>query len=307
MRADEATAWIQEALDHVFAALAASETLAGRLVYKGARVLNARLRDGGRQSLDIDTNLTREFLEAFPDREEQRLALQEAAERALRVYFESQDPVYYEVLRVRVEPKMRREHPWNWDAFVVDIGLADRRRPSVRGLPRLTIDIASPEEFGAGAIAPLTVDGHSVSAYTTPRIAGEKLRAFLSSLPAYRTKLGGRAATVRVKDLYDLTRIHRHEAVGDNRFWRTVADEFRIACASRYVDCFGLPTFAEQLDVTRASYERDALLTDISFSEAWSVIVQIIQLFEHLKVVPFEFPLPGRERGHAYGQADGGV
>ena len=142
------------------------------------------------------------------------------------------------------------------------------------------------------AVSPLRVDGHLVSAYTTPRIAGEKLRAFLTSLPAYRTKLKGRHDIVRVKDLFDLVRISRQAPVADTPFWRVAAQEFRIACASRFVDCDGLAPFSEQLDVTRATYTRDKTMAIISFDDAWSNLALIIGLFEQLSVVPFEFPLP---------------
>jgi hypothetical protein len=293
---DAAAAWRQEALNHVFAAFAASDTLAANLIFKGARVLNVRLHDEGRQSLDLDSNLTTAFLEAFPGREHQMAALQEATERALRAYFVSQDPVQYDLVRVRVSSKPTMRHPWGWDAFVIDIGLNDRRHQGMIGLPRLTVDVAAPETLGPNALAPLEVDNHSVSAYTTARIAGEKLRAFLTSLPTYRTKLDGRGDTVRVKDLYDVARINYHIAVGHNAFWLTAGEEFRIACASRYVDCFGLDSFSEQFEVTRTTYIRDASLTAVPFDEAWSTIQRIVTLFAHLEIIPFVFPLPGRAK-----------
>src|SRR5271154_5971806 len=60
--------WKSEVLDEIFAALAADDEIEECLVFKGARVLNARL-GGGRQSLDLDSNLTRYIdckgLEAF--------------------------------------------------------------------------------------------------------------------------------------------------------------------------------------------------------------------------------------------------
>ena len=292
MDSDSVAAWREEALDHIFAALAASDTVAANLVFKGARVLNARLHDEDRQSLDLDANLTTAFLAAYPEREQQLRALQEAVELALRNYFPLQDPVRYEVAQVRVRSKPTSGHPCGWDAFEVNIGLQDLRRSSVVGIPRLTIDVAAPEVLGVNAVSPLQVDGHLVAAYTTPRIAGEKLRAFLTSLPAYRTKLKGRHDIVRVKDLFDLVRISRHAPVADTPFWRVAAHEFRIACASRFVDCDGLASFSEQLDVTRVTYTRDKTIATISFDDAWSNLALIIGLFEQLAVVPFEFPLP---------------
>jgi hypothetical protein len=292
---DVATAWRQEALDHIFAAFAVSGTLAANLIFKGARVLNARLHDEGRQSLDLDTNLTTTFLTAFPTREQQIAALQEATERALLAYFTSQNPVRYEPTRVRVTSKPTSGHPWGWDAFIIEIGLNDRQHQGMLGFPRLTVDVAAPEPLGPNALAPLEIDHHAVNAYTLARIAGEKLRAFLTSLPAYRAKLGGRGDTVRVKDLYDLARIDGHVAVDDNEFWRTAGDEFRIACASRYVDCYGLESFAQHHGVTRTTYVRDATLAGIPFEEAWSVVDRIAVLFKRLKITPFVFPLPRRD------------
>jgi hypothetical protein len=292
MDPDSAAAWREEALDHIFAALAASDTITASLVFKGARVLNARLHDEDRQSLDLDANLTATFLDAYPEREQQLRALQETVDLALRNYFPLQDPVRYEVAQVRVKSKPTSGHPWGWDAFEVNIGLQDHQQSSVLGIPRLTIDVAAPEVLGVNAVSPLQVDGHLVTAYTTPRIAGEKLRAFLTSLPTYRTKLKGRHDIVRVKDLFDLVRISRQTPVADTRFWRVAAQEFRIACASRFVDCDGLASFSEQLEVTHATYARDKSIAAISFDDAWSNLVLIVGLFEQLAVVPFEFSLP---------------
>lgn len=55
----------------------------------------------------------------------------------------------------------------------------------------------------------MLVDGHVVMAYTLQRIAGEKLRAFLSSLPTYRRQVKTPGEVVRVKDIYDLACILR--------------------------------------------------------------------------------------------------
>lgn len=58
-------------LDEIFVALAASKQLDEVLVFKGARVLNVRL-GFGRQSLDLDTNLTASFVQNYPCRDAQQ-------------------------------------------------------------------------------------------------------------------------------------------------------------------------------------------------------------------------------------------
>ena len=190
MNPDESARWKNEALDVVFAALASSRTLTGRIVFKGARVLSRRLRQVHRQSLDIDMNLSAAFVSQFPAREDQRRALETDIDTTLRRYIEAQSVVRYEIRAVSIKPKPQGDHPRGWNAFEARIGLMDRSNPNALALPSLVLDIAAPESLGPHAVAPLDVDGHPVAAYTLERIVGEKLRAFLSSLPAHRRKLG---------------------------------------------------------------------------------------------------------------------
>ena len=58
------------------------------------------------------------------------------------------------------------------------------------------IDLSAPESLGPLAIADLDVDGRQVVAYTLERIAGEKLRAFLSTLPTHLAKIAKPGAAV---------------------------------------------------------------------------------------------------------------
>lgn len=297
MNIDQATQWKNDVLDEVFAALAASNTLTARFIYKGARVLNRRLGTNDRQSLDIDINLTTAFQAEYPDRKEQAAALQAEILLALTRYFGEQDIVRYEVNNVRVSLKPKADHPHGWNAFGVRIGITDRSRPGVTTFPALELDIAAPETLGAQAVAPLEVDGHEVIAYTLERIAGEKLRAFLSSLSAYRTKLQRPGDAVRAKDIYDIARIERVRPIGANEwtsFWTTAGGEFRLACQSRYIDCAGIETFTEHFDVTRATYDTDAALPkdDIPFDRAWKALERIVEYLIQHGVVPFAFPLP---------------
>lgn len=295
MNRDDQARWKSEALDEVFAALAARDTLTAYVVYKGARILNRRLADVTRQSLDIDMNMTAQFVTEYPSPAQQRAAFEREIGAALREHFARAPVVRYDVERITV--RTSAEHTLGWNAFEVLIGLRDFTRSNVRGLPTLKLDIAAPEELGTRSTAALAVDGHDVQAYTEMRIAGEKLRAFLTTLPAYRAKLNAGARDVRTKDLFDLVRIERaHPLVypGSGEFWRDAADDFRRACASRCVDCAGLATFAERFETTRATYNADATIDKnaISFDLAWATLEGIVMRLESLGVIPCAFPLP---------------
>jgi len=285
--------WQSEVLDAILESFAASKPLASCLIFKGARVLSRRLETPRRRSLDIDTNLDRRFADTHPGHSAQRDYLRTEVATALREYFGRQNPVRFELVNVKVEPNPRQGHPRSWTAFLVSISVRDLAKLGVRGLPSLTVDVAAPEVLDVDSVAPLRVGNHEVVAYTLPRIVGEKLRAFLTSLPAYRRKLGRPGESVRTKDIYDLVCIEQERPLTDRAFWSAAGREFRTASASRYVDCAGLMTFEEDLDVTRATYEADATIPkDISFSEAWAVLTAIVKLMESLGVIPFTFPPP---------------
>jgi hypothetical protein len=277
-------------LDELFVALAAADPLDECLVFKGARVLNALL-GGGRQSLDLDSNLAAPFVEKYPDREAQRAFLEEQLTRAIRGHFERQKLVRYELTALTVRTYPPRSHPMGWDAFKVRINVNDLTR-SVKGLPALEIDVAAPEDLLDSSVSTIEVGGHRVLAYTLERIAGEKLRAFLSSLPAYRAKVRKPGEAVRAKDLYDVARIQRVHDIGQVEFWRTVGQEFRVACRSRYIDCQGLATFQEQWGVTRSTYEEPTIPKDIPFTEAEATLVAVVRFLEAHGFVPFTFPTP---------------
>jgi Nucleotidyl transferase AbiEii toxin, Type IV TA system len=282
--------WKSQVLDEIFVALAASEQLDECLIFKGARVLNLRL-GGGRQSLDLDANLAAPFVKNDSDREAQRAFLEEHMVLAVRRHFERQDPVRYELTALTVRTYPPKSHPMGWDAFKVRMNVNDLTR-SVRGLPALEIDVAAPEELLDSSVSILSVGGHRVIAYTLERIAGEKLRAFLSTLPAYRAKAKKPGEAVRARDLYDVTRIRRVHAIEQVAFWGLVGQEFRLACRSRYIDCQGLATFQEQWDVTRKTYEEATIPKDIPFEEAETTLVAVVGFLEAQGVVPFTFPLP---------------
>jgi hypothetical protein len=295
MNIDEQAHWKNEALDQVFAALAARSTFTAYVIYKGARILNRLLRDESRQSLDIDMNMTSAFVDAFPTPDLQKEAFAKEIEAALRDYFSRAAIVRFEILGITVT--MQKGHPHGWNAFQVRMQLRDFMRTNVRGLPTLELDIAASEKLGPRSIAALDVDGHAVRAYTETRIAGEKMRAFLSTLPRYRTKLMSHDRIVRAKDLFDLVRIERVHPLNNaawDEFWRDAAADFVLACESRFVDCDGLDTFSEGLATTRAVYESDATIPkqEVSFDLAWESLERIVGRFATLGIFPLRFPLP---------------
>jgi hypothetical protein len=282
--------WKSQVLDEVFIALAASKQLEEALVFKGARVLNVRLGNG-RQSLDLDSNLAAPFIQKYPDREAQRDFLEREITRAVRQHFEQQNTVRFELISADVHTYPPKSHPMGWDAFKVKLKVNDLSK-YVTGLPAIEIDVAAPEEIKSTSVSTIEVGGYRVHAYTLERIAGEKLRAFLSSLPAYRAKVKKPGEAVRAKDLYDLSRIHRVHGLEQIDFWQSAGEEFRIACRSRYIDCQGLVTFQEQWDVTRKTYTVATIPKDISFEEVEVTLVAIVKFLETNRVVPFTFPLP---------------
>ncbi len=287
--------WKSEVLNRVFQALISSPEINESLIFKGARILNLLLKDE-RQSLDIDSNLAVEFTRTLPNKDAQRHFLEDHVAPALSRYFNRQEPVRYELKSVSVEPS--KIHPRGWDAFTLRIGVIDRQKLNVRSLPSLEVDIAAPEELNGRSVAILTVEANRFRAYTVERIAGEKMRAFLSTLPAYRKKMKKPGEAVRVKDLHDLARILRAHPIQEIAFWEEVGVQFKMACKSRYVDCAGLVTFQENWEFTKATYEKDTRLKDsVPFAEAESALRSIVSLIENKGVVPLEFPL--EDKGEA--------
>ena len=296
MNPNDQRRWRNQVLEFALAAFAAHEPLRAALIFKGARILNLRL--GGtasRESFDLDSNLDIHCASAHPGTAARRDFLERESELALRRLIARQDPARFSFKSVNVEVKPPRDdHPFNWTGFTVKIGLLDNENPAERSAPAVEIDIAAPEALGEGVISALRLrDGLTVQAYTLERIAGEKMRAYLTSLPAYRTKVGRRSDTPRFKDLYDLALIRSRFEIADNAFWRTASREFRLACESRFVDCAGIETFAEDLAATRQKYETDPTLPkDIPFDEAWSALQAAVTLFTGLGILPFAFPIP---------------
>jgi hypothetical protein len=292
MNPQDSDRWKSEVLDEIFAALAGNEELVKCLVFKGARVLNARLH-GGRQSLDLDSNLMQEFVERLPDRDAQKSYLERHVKSAIGRHFERQNPVRFKLnaINIRVNPKP--SHPMGWDAFEVRLNIDDLTKPGVRTLPGIQIDVAAPEELLSTSFSELKVGESRALAYSLERIAGEKMRAFLSSLPAYRNKIKRPGGSVRAKDLYDLARIQRAHGIHESQFWKPVGQEFRIACRSRLIDCSGMETFTENWALTEQTYTKDPTIPkDIDISEAHSTLENVVKSMVDDGIIPFEHALP---------------
>ena len=174
--------WIDEVLNEVFLAVIASEPLRNALIFKGARILNLHLGDG-RESLDIDSNVAPELVASVPELEAQARFLEQHLPPALRRHFEYQNPVRFELGDVKVDQRPPKGHPRGWNAFLLRIQVRDNRWAGVIGLPRLEIDVAAPETLGPDAVEVKNVQGLSARVYALHRIAGEKLRAYLTSHP----------------------------------------------------------------------------------------------------------------------------
>lgn len=285
----ESDRWKNFVVGEIFKAIVAYEPLRDALIFKGARILNLHL-DTERQSLDIDSNFGIEFVQEHPNLDDRQAWIQSHIEPALRNYFESQEPVRFQIQNVTVmrnPPKV--SHIRGWDALIIEVKVRDEKNPKIPNLPNVEIEIAAPEALGANAVTSIQLDGFTMKAYTLHRIAGEKLRAFLTSLPAYRGKRRGGSRVPRAKDLHDLARILDARPKDQLEFWREAADEFKLACESRDVDCIGIESFKESWEMTRRAYETDANLAAVPFQEADEALSVVVGLFKEFGVFPLEF------------------
>lgn len=293
MNLNQQEKWKIFALLEILSALAKSEEIKKALIFKGALILNQRLGTE-RMSLDIDSNLDLDFSLQFPERADQKAFLETHIPVAIRRHFESKSPVRYEFAGIKVESSPPRDkHPRGWDAFKIKINLHDNEHREVHNLPFLSIDIAAPETLSDRSIGEMPWNGSSIRAYTLERIAGEKARAFLSTLPTYRAKMQKPGEAVRTKDLYDLHRIMEAKPITDSEFWQTAGSEFRLACESRLIDCYGIESFQEDWGTTKEAFEGDKIIPPGSdFSKCEQTLITFVELWIKLGVIPFEFPLP---------------
>lgn len=284
--------WKYEVLNELLLALGKNQQLRENLIFKGALILNLHL-ESHRKSLDIDSNLDGAFAMQHPDRGRQKDFLEENVARAISRHFETKDPVRYELNNLRIDVNPKEFHPRGWDGFLITVSLIDHANPGVKGLPSLTIDVAAPELLSEYSVSEMELDGVTIRAYTLERIAGEKARAFLSTLPTYRAKVRKPGEAVRVKDLYDLTRIIRSKPIIDRRFWTTAGNEFRLACKSRGIDCNGPESFLEDWTETKEYYQKAPIIPkDIPFHDVEETVASISSYWVEVGIIPFSFPLP---------------
>ena len=282
--------WIDGVLPEVFEAIVAAPKLREAMIFKGARILNVHLKTN-RQSLDIDSNIAPSLQSAFPDIESQAAFLKQHLPLALRRHFEQQNPVRFALVDVQVSKKPATGHPRGWTMLEVRVRLQDNRHPKDRSLPAVVMEVAAPELLGPTAVQTITLFGFPAQVYSLERIAGEKLRAYLTSLPAYRKKMGGGLREFRVKDLHDIARILLERPSSDWPFWSTAANEFRLACQSRLVDCHGLDSFMEDWTMACERYGADDSLRGVTLADAEKALRIVVGLFDQQKIFPLLFPI----------------
>jgi len=292
MNPEQQINWKDAVLGEILQAVSAHESLRDALVFKGARILNLHLATQ-RQSMDIDANLQVEFQRSMPDRLKQAEWFEKQLATAIRNHFENQSTVRYVLESVKVVPKPPEvPHPQGWDGLEAKVRVSDQRLRGERSLPTVELDMAAPEMLGPDAVCNLRVAGVNVRAYALHRIAGEKLRAFLTSLPAYRDKIHSPRREARAKDLHDIARILAVRPISDTAFWQQVADEFRLACESRFVDCAGPETFRQAWPATQATYESEATLSAVSWRDAEHALAETLDQFSKFEIFPLSFRLP---------------
>jgi len=291
MNSDQRENWKFTVLAEILIALAKNPEIRANLIFKGALILN-RYLSTQRKSLDIDSNLDSDFALQQPEREAQKEFLEKHIKQAIVRHFEAQNPVRYELNGLRIELSPKKAHPIKWNAFEIIISVADRANAGVRGLPTLTMDVAAPETLSENSVSAMEFDGVKIRVYSLERIAGEKARAFLSSLPTYRAKVRKPGEAVRVKDLYDLTRILQSRPLSTEPFWTAAGKEFRLACEARFVDCTGPDSLLEGWAETKELYLKNPTIPkDLTFDEVERSVVSIFSYWREIGVIPFSFPL----------------
>jgi hypothetical protein len=296
MNKDQRDNWKFAVLGEILIALAKNPEIRESLIFKGALILNRHLNTE-RKSLDIDSNLDSDFALQHPRREAQKEFLENHVKQAIVQHFEAQNPVRYELNSLRINLSPRENHPRRWNAFEISISLTDHANAGVRGLPTLTMDVAAPEKLSKNSISELEIDNVKIRVYSLERIAGEKARAFLSSLPTYRAKVKKPGEAVRLKDLYDLTKILRAKPLSTELFWTNAGNEFQLACESRFVDCTGLGSLREAWAETKELYQKDPTIPkDLAFDEVERSVVSIFGYWQEIGIIPFSFSIPDISR-----------
>ncbi len=284
--------WVSEVLREVMTALMHDESLRQALVFKGAWTLNLHLGES-RHSMDIDATAEPGWVKEMGSLESQEAFLKEHLQRAVRRHFEKQNPVRYSLEDAKFERNPMPQHPRGWDMIQVKLVIRDHTLTHVRSLPSAVLEVAAAESYGPDAVEWRDFLGSPARVYALHRIAGEKLRAYLTSLPEYRMKMHGGTREFRVKDLHDLARIVRQHPLEEVLFWEKVSREFRLACESRFVDCVGHATFLQDWAQVRLRYEQDRHLSVIPWPEAEAALNQILKSITANAGFPWFFKVPG--------------
>ena len=283
--------WVNEVLREVMTALMHDEALRDALVFKGAWILNFHLGES-RHSMDIDATAEPGWVQEMGSLDGQEAFLREHLPRAVRRHFERQNPVRFTLEDVRFERNPANHHPRGWDMLRMKLVIRDHRMANARGLPPAELEVAAVESYGVDAVEMRDFLGAPARVYALHRIAGEKLRAYLTSLPEYRAKMRGGDREFRVKDLHDLARIVRHRPLADADFWMKAMREFRLACESRFVDCAGPATFKQDWPQARLRYEQDRHLATVPFPEAEAALDEVLAALSRMGAFPLTFPSP---------------
>lgn len=281
--------WIRDALDSIFEAFACSSDVKNMLIFKGARILNMHLHNKGRMSLDIDSNVSYRLLRQNTTKSSQAEAIATTIQTSLQSYFLHQKRLRYQLSKVTIFPKPPKEdHPFGWNGFELKINLIDNTLKSQRGVPSLKIDIAYPEELTDNSICTMPTLSGEIKCYSLERITGEKMRAYLSTLPEYCNKIGKIFRDIRVKDVYDLSKILRYKPITDIRFWNIAGKEFKVACSSRYIDCQGITSFQQNISKAKMLYQGDKTIPkDISCDQAFNNLNKVIETWEKSELLNF--------------------
>jgi hypothetical protein len=114
----------------------------------------------------------------------------------------------------------------------------------------------------------------------------------LSTLPTYRAKVKKPGEAVRVKDLYDLTKILQEKPLSEELFWVIAGKEFRLAGEARFVDCTGPGSLLEGWAETKELYLKDPTIPkSLTFDEVERSVVSIFSYWREIGIIPFSFPL----------------
>jgi predicted nucleotidyltransferase component of viral defense system len=277
MNPSEFERWNFDALSQILHALAENAFFRTNLIFKGAIILS-RYLPTSRKSLDIDSNLASDFVGITPGRVQQEKILKSNLEQAISRHFE-----------IQIKSKV---HPRGWAGFEITISIKDHENLGVRGLPNLYMDVAAPEVLSKDSLKKMPLGRSEIHVYSLERITGEKARAYLTTLPTYRKKIGGFEKSARVRDLYDLTKILQNKGISNTTFWEIAGREFELACESRFVDCMEPDCFFEEWSIIEGLYlNAPTIPKDISIGEIKKTILAISNFWAKKGIIPFSFPL----------------